>query len=209
MARSHLSAGRRGGGESHQGVRCTTTSAPRTTGTTRSTTGCCGCRWSAWRRSRAQELPVEQTRARRGSRRVATTIENLESTTIFFRPLHQLSEEKQKEEVRRERRRYHETFRSMIVEGQQGRAFRDDVTADLAVDYFFGSVHPAIRSPMRHPHRRLPYQGFTSGCSSADCRRSTPGRTRTPRRARDHHPPRRGRRRAPVCPGPRESLTQV
>src|SRR5207244_3742334 len=71
---------------------------------------------------------------------VATTIENLASTTIFFRSLHQLSEEKQKE-VRRERRRYHETFRDMVVEGQQAGVFRGDVSAELAVDYFFGSVH--------------------------------------------------------------------
>jgi AcrR family transcriptional regulator len=71
---------------------------------------------------------------------VVTTIENLDSTTIFFRSLHQLSEEKQKE-IRRERRRYHETFRAMVVEGQQSGVFRDDVSADLCVDFFFGSVH--------------------------------------------------------------------
>jgi AcrR family transcriptional regulator len=71
---------------------------------------------------------------------VVTTIENLDSTTIFFRSLHQLSEEKQKE-IRRERRRYHETFRAMVVEGQQSGVFRDDISADLCVDFFFGSVH--------------------------------------------------------------------
>jgi Tetracyclin repressor-like, C-terminal domain len=51
-----------------------------------------------------------------------------------------LSEQKHKE-VRRERRRYHETFRGMVVEGQQARVFRDDISADLCVEYFFGSVH--------------------------------------------------------------------
>ncbi|MCK9901465.1 TetR/AcrR family transcriptional regulator [Frankia sp. Cpl3] len=71
---------------------------------------------------------------------VVTTIENLESATIFFRSLHQLNEAKQKE-VRRERRRYHQIFRAMIEEGQASGAFRDDVDADLIVDYFFGSVH--------------------------------------------------------------------
>nr|WP_165938431.1 TetR/AcrR family transcriptional regulator [Parafrankia sp. Ea1.12] len=83
---------------------------------------------------------------------VVTTIENLESTTIFFRSLHQLSEEKQKA-VRRERRRYHQTFRAMIEEGQASGVFRDDLDADLIVDYFFGSVH---HLPMWwKPHGRL------------------------------------------------------
>ncbi|MEU8530142.1 TetR/AcrR family transcriptional regulator [Streptomyces sp. NPDC048629] len=71
---------------------------------------------------------------------VVTSIENIESTTIFFRSLHQLAEENQRQ-VRRERRRYHETFRALIVEGQQEGVFREDVSAELAVDYCFGSVH--------------------------------------------------------------------
>jgi AcrR family transcriptional regulator len=88
----------------------------------------------------AQDLPVEERVHAAAADVVATTIENLPSTTIFFRSLHQLSEDKQKE-VRRERRRYHETFRDMILEGQRVGVFRDDVSAELAVDYFFGSVH--------------------------------------------------------------------
>ena len=88
----------------------------------------------------SQEGPVEERLHAAAADVVVTTIENFESTTIFFRSLHQLSEQKQKE-VRRERRRYHETFRAMVVEGQQSRVFRTDVTADLCVDYFFGSVH--------------------------------------------------------------------
>ena len=71
---------------------------------------------------------------------VVTTIEHLDSTTVFFRSLHQLSEPKQKE-VRRQRRRYHDAFRGMVLEGQQSGTFRDDIAADLVVDYFFGSVH--------------------------------------------------------------------
>jgi AcrR family transcriptional regulator len=88
----------------------------------------------------SQEGTVEERRHTAAADVVATTIENLESTTIFFRSLHQLSEEKQKE-IRRERRRYHETFRAMVVEGQQSGVFRDDISADLCVDFFFGSVH--------------------------------------------------------------------
>jgi AcrR family transcriptional regulator len=88
----------------------------------------------------SQEGPVEERLDAAAADVVATTIESLDSTTIFFRSLHQLSEEKQKE-IRRERRRYHETFRAMVVEGQQSGVFRDDVSADLCVDFFFGSVH--------------------------------------------------------------------
>lgn len=88
----------------------------------------------------SQEGSVEERLHAAAADVVATTIENLESTTIFFRSLHQLSEEKQKE-IRRERRRYHETFRAMVVEGQQSGVFRDDISADLCVDFFFGSVH--------------------------------------------------------------------
>jgi hypothetical protein len=71
---------------------------------------------------------------------VRTTIENIESATIFFRSLHQLSDEKQRE-VRRQRRAYHELFRSLVVDGQAAGAFRGEDDAELAVDYFFGSVH--------------------------------------------------------------------
>jgi AcrR family transcriptional regulator len=88
----------------------------------------------------AEESPVEERVRAAATDVVITTIENLESTTIFFRSLHQLGQEQQKE-VRRERRRYHDIFSAMIIEGQAAGVFRDDVTADLAVDYFFGSVH--------------------------------------------------------------------
>ncbi len=88
----------------------------------------------------SHEGPVEERLHAAAADVVVTTIENLDSTTIFFRSLHQLSEEKQKE-IRRERRRYHETFRAMVVEGQQSGVFRDDVSGDLCVDFFFGSVH--------------------------------------------------------------------
>ncbi|WP_018639999.1 TetR/AcrR family transcriptional regulator [Parafrankia elaeagni] len=88
----------------------------------------------------AQEGPIGERVHAAAADVVVTTIENLESATIFFRSLHQLNEEKRKE-VRRERRRYHQIFRAMIEEGQACGAFRDDLDADLIVDYFFGSVH--------------------------------------------------------------------
>ncbi|MDT0379280.1 TetR/AcrR family transcriptional regulator [Streptomyces sp. DSM 42041] len=71
---------------------------------------------------------------------VVTTIDNLDDARIFFRSMHQLSDEKQKQ-VRAERRRYHERFRALIEEGQRGGVFTDATPADLVVDYHFGSVH--------------------------------------------------------------------
>jgi AcrR family transcriptional regulator len=71
---------------------------------------------------------------------IVTSVANLDDTVIFFRSIHQLGETKQKS-VRAERRRYHELFRGLIEQGQSEGVFRDDVPADLVVDYFFGSVH--------------------------------------------------------------------
>ena len=71
---------------------------------------------------------------------VVTTIENLDDATIFFRSMHQLSPEKNKQ-VRAERRRYHERFRALIEEGQRSGVFSTATPADLVVDYHFGSVH--------------------------------------------------------------------
>jgi len=100
----------------------------------------------------AQELPIAERVHAAAEDVVRTTIENIESATIFFRSLHQLSDEKQRE-VRRQRRAYHELFRSLVVDGQASGAFRGEVDAELAVDYFFGSVH---HLPMWwKPHGRL------------------------------------------------------
>lgn len=71
---------------------------------------------------------------------VVTTIDNLDDAAIFFRSMHQLSPEKNKQ-VRAERRRYHERFRALIEEGQAAGVFSTATPADLVVDYHFGSVH--------------------------------------------------------------------
>ncbi|MFF3555408.1 TetR/AcrR family transcriptional regulator [Streptomyces tsukubensis] len=71
---------------------------------------------------------------------VVTTIENLHDATIFFRSMHHLSPEKNKQ-VRAERRRYHERFRALVEEGQSNGVFSAATPADLVVDYYFGSVH--------------------------------------------------------------------
>ncbi|MEQ6900966.1 TetR/AcrR family transcriptional regulator [Nocardioides sp. YIM 152588] len=71
---------------------------------------------------------------------VVTVIENLPDVVIFFRSLHQLGADRQAE-VRRARRRYHETFRAMVADGLAAGEFRADVDPDLVVDYYFGAVH--------------------------------------------------------------------
>ncbi|MBZ4016211.1 TetR/AcrR family transcriptional regulator [Streptomyces purpurogeneiscleroticus] len=86
------------------------------------------------------DAPVEQRLRDAAADVVVTTIENLDDTKIFFRSMHQLSPEKDKQ-VRAERRRYHERFRALIEEGQHAGVFTTEVPADLIVDYHFGSVH--------------------------------------------------------------------
>jgi AcrR family transcriptional regulator len=84
--------------------------------------------------------PVHERLAEAAADVVVTSIQNLDDTKIFFRSMHQLSPEKQKA-VRAERRRYHETFRSLVEEGQRDGHFRPEPRPDLVVDFFFGSVH--------------------------------------------------------------------
>ncbi|UQA96323.1 TetR/AcrR family transcriptional regulator [Streptomyces halobius] len=86
------------------------------------------------------DAPVEQRLRDAAADVVVTTIENLDDTKIFFRSMHHLSPEKDKQ-VRAERRRYHERFRALIEEGQRAGVFTADIPADLVVDYHFGSVH--------------------------------------------------------------------
>ncbi|CAM5313115.1 MULTISPECIES: TetR/AcrR family transcriptional regulator [Streptomyces] len=84
--------------------------------------------------------PVEERLRAAAADVVVTTIENLDDASIFFRSMHQLSPEKNKQ-VRAERRRYHERFRALVEEGQRSGVFTRDIPADLVVDYHFGSVH--------------------------------------------------------------------
>ncbi|MEU5837860.1 TetR/AcrR family transcriptional regulator [Streptomyces diacarni] len=87
-----------------------------------------------------RQAPVEDRLRQAAADVVVTTIDNLDDAMIFFRSMHQLSPEKQKQ-VRAERRRYHERFRALIEEGRRGGVFSDVTPADLVVDYHFGSVH--------------------------------------------------------------------
>ncbi len=87
-----------------------------------------------------RQAPVEDRLRQAAADVVVTTIDNLDDAMIFFRSMHQLSPEKQKQ-VRAERRRYHERFRALIEEGRRSGVFSDATPADLVVDYHFGSVH--------------------------------------------------------------------
>jgi AcrR family transcriptional regulator len=86
------------------------------------------------------DAPVEQRLRAAAADVVITSIETLDDTVIFFRSMHQLGPEKQKQ-VRAERRRYHERFRALVEEGQRAGVFSSAVPADLVVDYHFGSIH--------------------------------------------------------------------
>ncbi|OON82436.1 TetR/AcrR family transcriptional regulator [Streptomyces tsukubensis] len=84
--------------------------------------------------------PVETRLRAAAADVVVTTIDNLDDAAIFFRSMHHLSPEKNKQ-VRSERRRYHERFRALVEEGQRQGTFSTETPADLVVDYHFGSVH--------------------------------------------------------------------
>lgn len=64
----------------------------------------------------------------------------LDDFTVFFRSTHLLPRDR-REAVRAERRRYHERFRALVEEGQREGTFRTGTPADIAVHFFFGTVH--------------------------------------------------------------------
>ncbi|MEU9603630.1 TetR/AcrR family transcriptional regulator [Streptomyces sp. NPDC048057] len=84
--------------------------------------------------------PVEARLRAAAADVVVTTIDNLADAHIFFRSMHHLSPAKH-QQVRAERRRYHERFRALVEEGQRSGVFATATPADLVVDYHFGSVH--------------------------------------------------------------------
>ncbi|NGN66640.1 TetR/AcrR family transcriptional regulator [Streptomyces sp. A7024] len=84
--------------------------------------------------------PVEERLREAAADVVVTSIENTDDATIFFRSMHMLAPEKQKQ-VRADRRRYHERFRALIEEGQASGVFSAATPPDLVVDYHFGAIH--------------------------------------------------------------------
>lgn len=71
---------------------------------------------------------------------IGTSCAHLDGLTVFFRSMHLLPEERRRA-VRAERRHYHERFRALVEEGGREGTFRQDVPADLAVNFLFGAVH--------------------------------------------------------------------
>lgn len=71
---------------------------------------------------------------------LTTSFLYLDDFTVFFRSTHLLPRDR-REAVRAERRRYHERFRGLVEEGQREGTFRGRTPADIAVHFFFGTVH--------------------------------------------------------------------
>ncbi|WP_026406237.1 MULTISPECIES: TetR/AcrR family transcriptional regulator [Actinomadura] len=69
-----------------------------------------------------------------------TSFRHLDDFTVFFQSTHLLRRDR-REAVRAERRRYHERFRALVEEGQREGSFRAPPPADIAVHFFFGTVH--------------------------------------------------------------------
>ncbi|MDF0531272.1 TetR/AcrR family transcriptional regulator [Tsukamurella sp. 8F] len=71
---------------------------------------------------------------------VVTTLRDIDAVTVVARSLYLLEPEVQRA-VRADRRRYHERFCEIVLEGQAAGEFRADTTPDLVADFFFGAVH--------------------------------------------------------------------
>lgn len=71
---------------------------------------------------------------------VETTLGSIDEAIVFFRSMHMLPADK-RAQVRAERRRYHERFRTLVEEGQREGVFRADVSADIVTHYFYGAVN--------------------------------------------------------------------
>jgi AcrR family transcriptional regulator len=74
---------------------------------------------------------------------IATTLENLDELTVYFRSAHALPED-QRAAMRAERRRYHLRVRRLIEEGQRSGAFTADVPADVAVHFLYGAINQLV-----------------------------------------------------------------
>ncbi|GLZ33613.1 hypothetical protein Lesp02_58010 [Lentzea sp. NBRC 105346] len=71
---------------------------------------------------------------------VETTAAHVDETAVFVREMHRLDSER-RAEFRAERRRYHETFRSVVEKAQLSGEFSDIVPAETAVLIALGVVN--------------------------------------------------------------------
>lgn len=71
---------------------------------------------------------------------VTSSLERIDEATVFWRSLPSLSPEAQ-HEIRVERRKYHLKLRSLIEQGQREGSVRGDISADMLINFYYGSVH--------------------------------------------------------------------
>ncbi|MFT4287174.1 TetR/AcrR family transcriptional regulator [Nocardioides sp.] len=86
------------------------------------------------------EAPAIDRLRKAASDIVEISATRIHRTAIFFESLSQLSEARQRE-IRRERRRYHELFASLIKDAREDGSIRAEPSPDIVIDFFFGAVH--------------------------------------------------------------------
>src|SRR5689334_7270429 len=83
---------------------------------------------------------------------IETSLLHMDDLKVFFHSLHLLPAGR-RAAVRAERRRYHDLFRALVEEGQETGAFRADIPADIAVQYFLSALN--LIGTWYHPGGRL------------------------------------------------------
>ncbi|MCS0499555.1 TetR/AcrR family transcriptional regulator [Protaetiibacter mangrovi] len=71
---------------------------------------------------------------------IETSIDSLQEGTVFFRSVHMLSPERQREVTRR-RREYNDAFATLVRNGQREGLYRDDIPIAVLVANFFSDIH--------------------------------------------------------------------
>ncbi|BFO20176.1 hypothetical protein SHKM778_65640 [Streptomyces sp. KM77-8] len=148
--------------------------------------------------------PIEKRLRGAAADVVVTTIENLDDASIFFRSMHHLGAEKNRQ-VRAERRRYHERFRALIEEGQREGVFSTATPPtwwSTTTSAPSTTCRPGTAPTARSARSRSPTTWPTCCCGPCvpDARRTArqpAEQGRRARAARTRHPPRHHR-----APGP-------
>ncbi|WP_396668746.1 TetR/AcrR family transcriptional regulator [Microbacterium sp. R86528] len=71
---------------------------------------------------------------------IESSIDHLAEATVFFRSVHMLSTERQREVTLR-RREYHDEFAGLIARGQAEGRYRTDIPLAVLAAHFFSDVH--------------------------------------------------------------------
>ncbi|MGA8117910.1 MAG: TetR/AcrR family transcriptional regulator [Actinocatenispora sp.] len=71
---------------------------------------------------------------------IGTTTERVEQTAVFTREMHRLQPDR-RAAMRADRRRYHETFRALIAEGQAAGDFSATISAETVTLMVFGMIN--------------------------------------------------------------------